>query len=100
MTLIGIGEWEYEIEPFKPQPKERPYAPPQKEPIEYLIEELRVIWEPRPIGVYPVAVTSSASNSPKKESAGGEKAAEVKVVAAGEKTEEGKQEKECHYAKN
>jgi len=85
------GEWEYDFAPLAPQPKERPYTPPREEPIEYLIEELKVIWEPRPIDVpdgYLVTVTPASGNDNSK--GAGEK---VKVTVEEEKPAEAKEDK-------
>lgn len=82
------GEWEYDFAALPPQPKERPYTPPREEPIEYLIEELRVIWEPRLIevpGANIVTVTPGSGNDTSK--GAGEK---VKVTAEEAKSAEGK----------
>lgn len=89
------GEWEYDFAPL-PKEKERPYTPPREEPIEYLIEELKTIWEPRPIEVpdgYLVPVTTGSSSSSKKAVDGDGKIEKAKVVVKEEKSAEDKEHK-------
>lgn len=93
LTRYPAGEWEYDFAPLPSQPKERPYTPPREEPIEYLIEELKIIWEPRLIdvpGANTVTVTpASGKDTPK---GAGEKA---KVMAEEVKSAQGKENKVC-----
>lgn len=89
------GEWEYDFAPL-PKEKERPYTPPKEEPIEYLIEELKMIWEPRLIEVpdgYLVTVTSGSSGPSKGAVDKDGSPEKVKVDVKEEKSEEDKNQK-------
>ena len=91
MTRFAIGEWEYDFASLPPLEKERPYTPPREEPIEYLIEELKIIWEPKIIDIPSgnvVTVTPASATEPSK-AEGNIK----KVKAEEDKPAEDKQEK-------
>lgn len=91
MTRFVIGEWEYDFASLPPLEKERPYTPPREEPIEYLIEELKLIWEPRIIDVpggNVVTVTPASGTRPSKAEENIKK-----VKAKEDKSAEDKQEK-------
>jgi len=63
------GEWEYDLAPL-PKEKERLYTPLREEPIEYSIEELRIIWQPKtfdlPNGSLETVTPASTNDPPKK----------------------------------
>jgi hypothetical protein len=92
----AAGEWEYDIAKLQKE-KERPYTPPRAEPIDYLIEDLKIMWEPRPIEIsdsYLVTTTVASTNDlPKKASNTGVNVAKVKVEVEGERSAEDKNEK-------
>jgi hypothetical protein len=91
LTRFATGEWEYDFESLPPLEKERPYTPPREEPIEYLIEELKIIWEPRIIDVSSgnvVTVTPASATEPSKAEQN-----KKKMKADEDKSAEDKQEK-------
>lgn len=97
LTANATGEWDYEYEPLKPLQKERPYTPRREEPIEYLIEELKIIWGPKPVEVldcHLVTVTAASANNPSKvASEGKESAPKAKVKVEEGNSAEDKEEK-------
>jgi hypothetical protein len=94
LTGDSAGEWEYDFAPLPAAPKERPYTPPREEPIEYLIEDLKIIWAPRQIGVsdgYLVTAIPASGNDPSK--GAGENVQKVSVTVEEQKPAGAKEDK-------
>ena len=92
-----VGEWEYDFASL-PEEKEPLYTPPKTDPIEYLLEELKMIWEPRLIevpGASLASVMPASTNSATKNAGGNAVVAEkINVVIDGD-LKKGKEEKVC-----
>ena len=91
LTRYHAGEWEYDFAPLPSPPKERPYTPPREDPIEYLVEELKIIWAPRLIDVPGANAVTPASGKDTSKGA----SEKVKVTAEEAKSTPGKENNVC-----